>query len=124
MGRAFDVYMRIASQLIEDSPPPIIDMATALIFHDVSSESLIDLLNRHFRLTDDEKRVMRGELTGPTPEGAPFWAMLRLRKEGAVRQKLNLTLGSAELWAFSTTARTWRCVSSAGRWARVWRGRS
>ena len=26
--------------------------------------------------------------------------MFRLRKEGAVRQKLNLTLGSAEVWAF------------------------
>ena len=47
---------------------------------------------------------MHGELTDPTPEGAPFWAMLKLRQEGAVRQKLNLTLGPAELWALSTTS--------------------
>ena len=96
--------VRIASQLIEDFPSSIVDVATALIHCDAGSESSIDRLDGHFRLTDEEKRVMRGELTGPTPEGAPFWAMLRLKKERAVRQKLSLTLGPAELWAFSTTA--------------------
>ena len=103
-GRKFNAYLRIASQLIEYFPPSMVDVATALILRDGGSESLIERLDGHFRLTDEEKRVMRGELTGPTPEGAPFWAMFRHRKEGAIRQKLNLTLGPAELWAFSTTA--------------------
>ena len=95
---------RIALQLIEDFPPSIVDVATVLIVCAAGSQSSINRLDGHFRLSDQEKRVMRGELTGPTPEGAPFWAMFRLGKEGAVRQKLNLTLGPAELWTFSMTA--------------------
>ena len=65
---------------------------------------MLDLLDGHFHLSNTEKQVMRDELSGPKREGVSFWAMFRLRKEGAVRQKLNLTLGPAELWAFSTTA--------------------
>lgn len=62
----------------------------------------MDRLDLHFRLTGDEKRVMNGEMTGPTPEGAPFRAMFRLNKEGVIRQKFNLALGPEELWAFWT----------------------
>ena len=81
-------------------------MATTQIVCDSSTENSIDCLDGFFRLTDDKKRVMRGNLTGLVTLSSPFWAwpMFRLKKEGAVRQKLNLTLGSAELWAFSMTA--------------------
>ena len=47
---------------------------------------------------------MRYSLSGPTAKGAPIWAMFRMKAEGSVRQKLTLTLGPAEIWAFSTTA--------------------
>ena len=104
VGRKFNVDVRIASQLVEDFPSSMVDVATALLVRGAGSERSIDRLDGHFRLMDEEKRVMRGELTGPSPEGARFWAMFSLWKEGAVRQKLNLTLGPGELWAFSTTA--------------------
>lgn len=55
-------------------------------------------------MTDAEKRIMGDELPGPTLERAPFWAKFRFKKEDPVRQKFNLTLGPAELRAFSTTA--------------------
>ena len=78
--------------MIEDFATAIIVVATALIDCDAGSERSLDRLDGHFRLTDAEKQVMRGELTGPSQEGAPFWKMFRFRKEGALRQKLNLSL--------------------------------
>jgi intracellular multiplication protein IcmB len=103
-GRKFNIDIKIASQLIEDFPPSIIEVATTLVVCNAGSENSIDYMDKQFRLTEGEKRVMRYQLTGPTSKGAPIWVMFKLKKEGAVRQKLNLTLGPAEIWAFSTTA--------------------
>ena len=41
-------------------------------------------------------------MTGPGRSGAPLFAIVR-HKGGTSRQKINLTLGAAELWALSTT---------------------
>ena len=103
-GRKFNIIIKIASQLIEDFPESIIEVATGLFVCNAGSEGSIDYLDEHFRLTAAERHVMRYELTGPTSQGAPIWALLRMKKHGQVRQKLNLTLGPAEIWAFSTTA--------------------
>jgi intracellular multiplication protein IcmB len=103
-GRKFNVDIKIASQLIEDFPPSIIEIVTSLIVCNAGSENSIEYMDHQFRLTDAEKQVMRYQLTGPTSRGAPIWAMFRLKSKGSVRQKLNLTLGPAEIWAFSTTA--------------------
>ena len=102
-GRKFNIDIKIASQLIEDFPPDLIEVATSLIVCNAGSENSIDYLDKQFRLTEGEKQVMRYSLTGPGRNGAPIWAMFRT-KDGDVRQKLNLTLGPAEIWAFSTTA--------------------
>jgi len=102
-GRKFNIDIKIASQLIEDFPPSMIEVATTLIVCNAGSENSIDYMDGQFRLTEGEKRVMRYQLTGPSSRGAPIWAMFKL-KDGSVRQKLNLTLGPAEIWAFSTTA--------------------
>ncbi|MFX4300075.1 hypothetical protein [Pseudosulfitobacter pseudonitzschiae] len=103
-GRKFNVDIKIASQLIEDFPPSIIEIVSSLIVCNAGSENSIDYMDSQFNLTEGEKRIMRYQLTGPTSRGAPIWALFRLKAEGAVRQKLNLTLGPAEIWAFSTTA--------------------
>lgn len=103
-GRKFNIDIKIASQLIEDFPPSIIEVATSLIVCNAGSENSIDYMDKQFLLTEAEKQVMRYQLTGPTSKGAPIWALFKLKKEGTVRQKLNLTLGPAEIWAFSTTA--------------------
>lgn len=102
-GRKFNIDIKIASQLIDDFPQSMLEVATTLIVCNVGSENSIDYMDQQFRLTEGEKTVMRYQLTGPTSKGAPIWVMIKL-KEGAVRQKLNLTLGPAEIWAFSTTA--------------------
>lgn len=103
-GRKFNIDIKIASQLIEDYPPSIIEVATTLVVCNAGSENSIDVMDKQFRLTEGEKHILRYHLTGPTSKGAPIWVMMKLKKEGSVRQKLNLTLGPAELWAFSTTA--------------------
>lgn len=104
-GRKFNIDIKIASQLIEDFPQPIIDVLSSLIVCNVGSESSIDYMDEQFRLTEQEKRILRYNLNGPSSKGAPFWAFFRTKSEGQVRQELLLTLGPAELWAFSTTAR-------------------
>lgn len=103
-GRKFNVDIKIASQLIEDFPPAIIEVASTLIVCNVGSEGSINLLTNQFNLTENEQRVMRHNLRGPGPNGAPIWALFKIKGEGQVRQELLLTLGPAELWAFSTTA--------------------
>lgn len=104
-GRKFNIDIKIASQLIEDFPPSIIAVATSLFVCNAGSEQSIEYLDSEFKLTEGEKQILRYQLTGPTAAGAPVWALFKLKKEGMVRQKLNLQLGPAEIWAFSTTAK-------------------
>jgi intracellular multiplication protein IcmB len=103
-GRKFNVDIKIASQLIEDFPPAIVEIVSSLIVCNAGSENSISYFDKMYGLTESEKYAIRNHLTGPGPRGAPVWAMFRLKDEGVVRQRLILTLGPAELWAFSTTA--------------------
>lgn len=102
-GRKFNIDIKIASQLITDFPPSIISVASSVIVCNAGSEDSIDYMDEMFKLTENERRIMRYNLTGPSSRGAPVWVLFRT-KEGQVRQDLFLTLGPAELWAFSTTA--------------------
>lgn len=103
-GRKFNIDLKIASQLIEDFPESIIQIASTLIVCNAGSEASIDIMDENFRLSEGEKDIMRRHLTGPSKKGAPIWAYFRLKGDGSARQKLTLTLGPAEIWAFSTTA--------------------
>ena len=103
-GRKFNIDIKIASQLIQDFPPSIVEVATGIIVCNAGSEKSITYMDEQFTLTEGEKQIMRYRLTGPTSEGAPIWVMFKLKDEASVRQKLNLLLGPAEIWAFSTTA--------------------
>lgn len=102
-GRKFNIDIKCASQLIEDFPPAIIEVASSILVCNAGSENSISYMDDMFRLSENEKRIMRYNLTGPSSRGAPLWALFRT-KEGQVRQDLILTLGPMELWAFSTTA--------------------
>lgn len=103
-GRKFNVDIRVASQLIEDFPKAIIEVATALIVCNAGSENSITYMDEMFRLTENEKAILRHNLNGPSSRGAPLWTLFKTKGYGQVRQELLLTLGPAELWAFSTTA--------------------
>lgn len=102
-GRKFNVDIKIASQLIEDFPEALISVLSTLFVCNAGSEGSISYMTKMFNLTENERRVMRYNLRGPSSQGAPLWALFKT-KGGDVRQELLLTLGPAELWAFSTTA--------------------
>lgn len=103
-GRKFNIDIKIASQLIEDFPPAIVNVASSIIVCNAGSENSINYMDDMFRLTDNERAIIRHNLKGPGSKGAPLWVMFKIKELGVVRQELLLTLGPAELWAFSTTA--------------------
>jgi intracellular multiplication protein IcmB len=103
-GRKFKVDIKVASQLIEDFPKAIIEVATTLIVCNAGSENSITYLDEMYRLTDNEKAILRHNLNGPSSRGTPIWVLFKTKEQGQVRQELLLTIGPAELWAFSTTA--------------------
>lgn len=103
-GRKFQVDIRVASQLIEDFPEPVIKIATGVVAFSVGSESCIDYLDDIFTLSPNDAAILRHNLNGPSSRGAPFWAMFKTKHYKQVRQEMLLTLGPVELWAYSTTA--------------------
>lgn len=103
-GRKFNIDLKIASQLPEDFPPAIMEVASTLFVCNAGSENSIDYLTDMYKLTDNERAMIRHNLTGPGSQGSPIWAMFKIKGNGQVRQELLLTLGPAEIWAFSTTS--------------------
>ena len=103
-GRKFNIDIKISSQFIQDFPASIVAIATALFVCNTGSEDSITYLDEQFHLTENEKRIMRTQLTGPGKRGAPVWAMFKIAGKGTVRQKLNLKLGPVEIWALCTTS--------------------
>lgn len=103
-GRKFKVDIKVASQLIEDFPKAIVEVATALVVCNAGSENSVSYLDEMYRLTENEKAILRHNLNGPSSRGAPVWVLFKIKGKGQVRQELLLTLGPAELWAFSTTS--------------------
>lgn len=103
-GRKFNIDLKVASQLIEDFPPSLIEVASSLIVCNTGSERSIDYIDKMIGLNEHDKFVMRYHLNGPSSKGAPFWSFMKTKAHGNIRQELALTLGPVELWAFSTTA--------------------
>lgn len=103
-GRKYNVDIRIASQFIEDFPVSMIEAATALIVCNSGTENSIDYIDKIYNLSVNDRQIMRYNLRGPGANGAPIWMLMKLKGQGEIRQELNLTLGPAEIWAFSTTS--------------------
>lgn len=103
-GRKFNIDLKVASQLIEDFPESLIEVASSLVVCNTGSERSISYIDKMIGLNEHDKFVMRHHLNGPSSKGAPFWTFMKTKAFGAVRQELVLTLGPVELWAFSTTA--------------------
>lgn len=103
-GRKFNVDIKVASQLLEDFPRSILEVASTLFVCNAGSESSIRYLDELYTLTENERAVIRNNLTGPSRHGAPFWGLFKTKDHHQVRQELLLTLGPTELWAFSTTS--------------------
>lgn len=103
-GRKFNIVLTILSQLISDFPRTLLELASTIFVCNAGSEGSIRDLDETYALTTRDKTILRSELTGPSKRGTPIWVLAKIRDGGQVRQKVYLTLGPSELWAFSTTA--------------------
>ena len=102
-GRKRNLRVSLASQLPEDFDGPIMEMASGLFMFSAPPAPYIRKLADSAGLEKREESILRNELTGPGPDGAPMFCAFR-HKDGDCRQKLVLTIGPSELWALSTTA--------------------
>lgn len=102
-GRKWGVQIVLASQLLDDFSPDMVDLATGVWICGtaVSDRAINDTADR-FGLSDTARWVMRYRLTGPRPSGAPVLLLLSTN-EGRYEQHLVNTLGPVELWALSTS---------------------
>jgi len=103
-GRKWGVQIVLASQLLDDFGPDMVDLATGVWICGtaVSDRAISDTAER-FGLSETARWVMRYRLTGPRPSGAPVLLLLSTN-EGRYEQHLVNTLGPIELWALSTSS--------------------
>ncbi|NDV52767.1 ATP-binding protein [Salipiger sp. PrR003] len=100
-GRKWGVHIALASQLLDDFDDDMVDMATGVWIMGVGTERAAKKASGVFGLSPAANRVLRTQLNGPGPKGAPFLALLNM-KDGSHEHLLYNTLGPMELWAFST----------------------
>ena len=101
-GRKHNIRMALSSQALDDFGDDILEAASTVFIFDAPTGRSVGRLASLFSLGDHEQSLLRDQLTGPGPNGTPLFAIIR-HKQGSCRQKLNLTIGAAELWALSTT---------------------
>lgn len=101
-GRKWGVHVTLASQLLSDFDKDMVDIATGVWILGAGDRATEEM-KAVFALSDTAVEIVRRNLHGPGPKGAPFLAVLAL-KDGKHEHLLYNTLGPTELWAFSTTA--------------------
>ena len=98
-GRKWKVIISLISQLIDDFPQTIQDLATSVfIFKGGGSKKAIE----QYKLPPIAERILTYGLRVGS-HGADMFARFDTKK-GVVSQHMTSTIGPQELWAFSTTA--------------------
>lgn len=102
-GRKWRVQVCVLSQDLKDFDEQIVKFATSTFIMDAGPEQAIEETTKTFGLSDTAKIALRQSVRGPREGGATFLGQFAT-KGGNHLQLLTLTLGPAELWAFSTTS--------------------
>jgi len=102
-GRKWRVQVCVISQDLQDFDDQIVKFATSTFIMDAGPEQAIEETSKCFGLSNTAKIALRQSVRGPREGGATFLGQFAT-KEGNHLQLLTLTLGPAELWAFSTTS--------------------
>ena len=103
--RKLRIRLVLASQMAGDFAGDLIDLATRLwILGAGGKDREVHDLAAIFQLSNSLEAVLRHELTGPGPNGAPVLSISTGNGAGAARseQLLINTLGPVELWALNT----------------------
>jgi intracellular multiplication protein IcmB len=101
-GRKWGVQVVLASQMIEDFDDNMISLATGIWILGVNTERDAIKAAEIFGLSQGAASVIKNDLAGPSPDGAPFLVKLEM-KDGRHEHLLINTLSPVESWAFSTT---------------------
>lgn len=102
-GRKWGVHIVLASQLLGDFTRSMVDMASGIWIMGVGNDRAAEEASQIFGLSNTATAIVKRDLRGPGPKGAPFLAVLNL-KDGKHEHLLYNTLSPIETWAFSTTA--------------------
>jgi len=102
-GRKWKVQIALISQSLEDFDAIMVEFATSIFIMDAGPEQSIRKATAVFGLSETAQYVLRNFVHGPRAGGATFLAQFAT-KDGMYTQLLTSTLGSIELWAFTTTA--------------------
>lgn len=102
-GRKWRVQVAVISQDLKDFDEQIVKFATSTFIMDAGPEQAIEETTKTFGLSNTAKIALRKSVRGPREGGATFLGQFAT-KGGNHLQLLTLTLGPAELWAFSTTS--------------------
>lgn len=102
-GRKWNVQIALISQSLDDFDPVMVEFATSIFILDAGPEQSIRRSTEIFGLSETARVALKTRVHGPREGGATFLAQFAT-KQGMNTQLLTNTLGSIELWAFSTTA--------------------
>jgi intracellular multiplication protein IcmB len=102
-GRKWRVQVCVISQDLNDFDDQIVKFATSTFIMDAGPEQAIQETTERFGLSKTAQIALRQSVRGPREGGATFLGQFAT-KAGNHMQLLTLTLGPAELWAFSTTS--------------------
>lgn len=102
-GRKWGVHIVLASQLLDDFPKEMIDVATGIWIMGVANAGNAREVAERFDLSRTAESIIKHHLNGPAAGGAPFLVKIQLR-DGQHEHMLVNTLSPVEAWAFSTTA--------------------
>ncbi len=99
-GRKYNIGVVLASQNMLDFPENIREESTGVFMFDGNANP--DRLQQLFGFNATARSLLTTYVNGPTARGAPFLVHMST-KVGTFTQLLYSTVGSVELWAFSTT---------------------
>lgn len=102
-GRKFGVHLAIASQFLDDFTDDLIALATNVyILSKGGTEDTIRAIEEKFKPGPDAIEALRRDVTGPGPEGSTLLYIGKIKGQDII-VTLRLSLGSIEMWAYSTT---------------------
>jgi len=102
-GRKWRVQVCVVSQDLADFDDQIVKFATSTFIMDAGPQQAIEETTKRFGLSKTAQIALRQSVRGPREGGATFLGQFAT-KVGNHMQLLTITLGPAELWAFSTTS--------------------
>lgn len=102
-GRKWKVQISLASQRLEDFDTEMLGLAASTFLLGVQNDSDVRNAKEWFSLSNLAGKILKRDLSGPGPKGAPMLALVQT-KEGATQEHFLFNKLSAQfIWAFNTT---------------------